>query len=192
MRLSTAFGQSYRPRFDLVVNLLTARAVKEGKIKIFNGFQWRPFIHVEDISKAILLFLEAPVAVIGGEIFNVGSNNMNYRISDLGDKIKKIIPGTKIVNMSNQEDPRNYKVSFDKIRNRIGFSCRKKLEDGIIERSISARNSYNYLGVFQLIRAASSRWSKSGVSSFVLGVEIMIALLILSPAGFFIFRKKKS
>ncbi len=140
MRISTAFGQSYRPRFDLVVNLLTARAVKEGKINIFNGFQWRPFIHVEDISKAILLFLEAPVAVIGGEIFNVGSNNMNYRISDLGDKIKKIIPGTKIVNMPNQEDPRNYKVSFDKIRNRIGFSCRKKLEDGIIEIKQSIDN----------------------------------------------------
>ena len=140
MRLSTAFGQSYRPRFDLVVNLLTARAVKEGKIKIFNGFQWRPFIHVEDISKAILLFLEAPVAVIGGEIFNVGSNNMNYRISDLGDKIKKMIPGTKIEHVSAQEDPRNYKVSFDKIRNRIGFSCRKKLEDGIIEIKQSIDN----------------------------------------------------
>jgi len=140
MRLSTAFGQSYRPRFDLVVNVLTARAVKEGKIKIFNGFQWRPFIHVEDISKAILLFLEAPVAVIGGEIFNVGSNNMNYRISDLGDKIKKIIPGTKIEYMSDQDDPRNYKVSFDKIRNMIGFSCRKKLEDGIIEIKQSIDN----------------------------------------------------
>jgi nucleoside-diphosphate-sugar epimerase len=140
MRISTAFGQSYRPRFDLVVNLLTARATKEGKFTIFNGFQWRPFIHVEDISKAILLFLEAPVAVIGGEIFNVGSNNMNYRISDLGDKIKKIIPGTKIEHISDQEDPRNYKVSFNKIRNMIGFSCRKKLEDGIIEIKQSIDN----------------------------------------------------
>jgi len=140
MRISTAFGQSYRPRFDLVVNLLTARATKEGKFTIFNGFQWRPFIHVEDISKAILLFLEAPIAVIGGEIFNVGSNNMNYRISDLGDKIKKIIPGTKIEHISDQEDPRNYKVSFNKIRNMIGFSCRKKLEDGIIEIKQSIDN----------------------------------------------------
>ncbi|NQT81108.1 MAG: NAD-dependent epimerase/dehydratase family protein [Candidatus Aminicenantes bacterium] len=133
MRISTAFGQSYRPRFDLVVNLLTAKAIKEEKITIFNGFQWRPFIHVEDISKAILLFLEAPGSVIGGQIFNVGSNNMNHQISDLGDKIKKIIPHTKIEHTANDKDQRNYKVSFNKIRNMIGFSCRKQLEDGIIE-----------------------------------------------------------
>jgi len=133
MRISTAFGLSYRPRFDLVVNLLTAKAIKEGKITIFNGFQWRPFIHVEDISKAILLFLDAPIAATGGEIFNVGSNNMNYRIYDLAKKINKVIPHAKIEHINNKEDPRNYRVSFDKIRNIIGFSCSKKMEDGIIE-----------------------------------------------------------
>ncbi len=133
MRISTAFGLSYRPRFDLVVNLLTAKAIKEGKITIFNGFQWRPFIHVEDISKGILLFLDAPIAVIGGEIFNVGSNNMNYRIYDLAKKINKVIPHAKIEHINKKEDLRNYRVSFDKIRNMIGFSCSKKLEDGVIE-----------------------------------------------------------
>lgn len=133
MRISTAFGLSYRPRFDLVVNLLTARAIKEGKFTIFNGFQWRPFIHVEDVSKAILLFLEAPIAVIGGEIFNVGSNNMNYQISAVAAKIKKIMPPTEIEHINNEKDQRSYRVSFDKIRNRIGFSCRKNLEHGIIE-----------------------------------------------------------
>jgi len=133
MRISTAFGLSYRPRFDLVVNLLTAKAIKEGKITIFNGFQWRPFIHVEDISKAILLFLDTPITVIGGEIFNVGSNNMNHQIYDLAKKINKIIPHAKIEHINNKEDSRNYRVSFDKIRNMIGFSCNKKLEDGVIE-----------------------------------------------------------
>jgi len=133
MRISTTFGLSYRPRFDLVVNLLTAKAIKERKFTIFNGFQWRPFIHVEDVSKAILLFLEAPIEIIGGEIFNVGSNNMNYQISDIANKIKKIIPHVEIEYINNEKDQRNYRVSFDKIRNMIGFSCRKNLEDGIIE-----------------------------------------------------------
>lgn len=133
MRISTAFGLSLRPRFDLVVNLLTARAFKEGKISIFNGFQWRPFIHVEDISRAILSLLDAPIGVVGNEIFNVGSNRMNYQISDLGDKIKNIIPKTMIKHIKNSEDPRNYRVSFNKIKNIIGFSCQKDLEDGIFE-----------------------------------------------------------
>jgi len=133
MRLSTAFGLSFRPRFDLVVNLLTAKAVKEGKISIFNGFQWRPFIHVEDISNAILSLLDAPVGVIGNEIFNVGSNHMNFRIADIGEKIKSVIPQAEVVNTRVEEDPRNYRVSFDKFRNKLGFTCKKSMEEGIIE-----------------------------------------------------------
>src|SRR5215471_2181759 len=50
MRFATVFGLSNRPRFDLVVNLLSARAKQEGRITIFNGQQWRPFIHVKDIA----------------------------------------------------------------------------------------------------------------------------------------------
>jgi len=133
MRISTAFGQSLRPRFDLVVNLLTAKAIKEGKISIYNGFQWRPFIHVEDISNAILMLLDAPIEVIGSEIFNVGSNHMNFQIDDIGEKIKNIVPEAKVENITVDEDPRNYRVSFNKFRNKIGFSCEKTLEEGIIE-----------------------------------------------------------
>jgi nucleoside-diphosphate-sugar epimerase len=133
MRISTAFGQSFRPRFDLVVNLLTAKAIKEGKISIFNGFQWRPFIHVEDISNAILMLLDAPVRVIGNEIFNIGSNHMNFQIADIGKKIKNIIPEVEVAEIRVDEDPRNYRVSFDKFRDRLGFTCKKSLEEGIIE-----------------------------------------------------------
>ncbi len=140
LRISTAFGKSFRPRFDLVVNRLTAKALSEGKITIYNGFQWRPFIHVEDISKAILLFLEAPIQVIGGEIFNIGSNNMNYQFIDLSEKIKETIPNTEVEHVKKLEDARNYRVSFNKIRNQIGFTCQKKLEDGIIEIKDSLEN----------------------------------------------------
>jgi len=133
LRLATAFGKSYRQRFDLVVNLLTAKALKEGKISIFNGFQWRPFIHVEDISKAVILLLKTPIKLIGGEIFNIGSNHMNYQISDLGNKIKDLIPDTQLEYIEKKEDPRNYRVSFDRIKNVIGFSCQKDLDDGIKE-----------------------------------------------------------
>ena len=133
MRLSTAFGLSYRPRFDLVVNLLTAKAITDGKISIFNRFQWRPFIHVEDIARAIMLLIDAPIKIVGNEIFNVGSDDMNHQISDVGKKIQGIIPQTQIEYITKNEDPRNYKVSFKKIKSLLGFGCRYSLENGIIE-----------------------------------------------------------
>ena len=76
MRLATAFGWSHRPRFDLVVNLLTAKAAQEKKIVIFNGEQWRPFIHIRDISSAFRAALRAPLELVSGEVFNVGSDSM--------------------------------------------------------------------------------------------------------------------
>src|SRR5258708_15283651 len=59
LRLATLFGVSPRPRFDLVVNLLTARAIRCGKITIFNGEQWRPFMHVHDAARAFIACLQA-------------------------------------------------------------------------------------------------------------------------------------
>ena len=72
LRFATVFGLGYRPRFDLVVNLLTAKARQEGVITIYNGEQWRPFIHVRDLVEATVRVLESPVRLVSGEVFNVG------------------------------------------------------------------------------------------------------------------------
>ena len=66
LRLGTAFGWSARPRFDLVVNLLSAKAHFENKAVIFNGQQWRPFVHVEDIARAFETALVAPLRAVSG------------------------------------------------------------------------------------------------------------------------------
>ena len=93
LRLATLFGVSPRPRLDLVVNLLTARAVRTGKITIFNGEQWRPFMHVYDAARAFVICLETnSPGLISGEIFNVGSYELNHRLCELAEKIAKIIP----------------------------------------------------------------------------------------------------
>src|SRR5882762_7372248 len=84
LRLGTLFGLSPRPRFDLVVNLLTARAAATGKITVFNGRQWRPFLHVRDAARAFILCMEAEPAVVAGEIFNVGDYNLNHRLTEIG------------------------------------------------------------------------------------------------------------
>jgi nucleoside-diphosphate-sugar epimerase len=132
MRLATAFGWSHRPRFDLVVNLLTAKAAQEKKIVIFNGEQWRPFIHVRDISAAFRAALRAPLELVSGEVFNVGSDSMNLTLTELAAKIQEIEPGLEVEHITNS-DARTYRVCFDKIQERLGFTCQVSVEDGVTE-----------------------------------------------------------
>src|SRR5438876_3350436 len=96
LRLATLFGMSPRPRFDLVVNLLTARAIRMGKITIFNGEQWRPFMNVYDAARAFVVCLEANLDVVSGEIFNAGSYGLNHRLSEIAESISKIIPAVDV------------------------------------------------------------------------------------------------
>ncbi|HEY3743054.1 MAG TPA: NAD-dependent epimerase/dehydratase family protein [Bryobacteraceae bacterium] len=135
LRFATVFGLAPRPRFDLVVNLLTAKARQEGVITIYNGEQWRPFIHVDDIAQAIVETLYAPIQSVSGEIFNVGDDRLNFTLGQIAEKIREHFPDTQIQEVENS-DRRNYRVSFAKIRNQIGFTCERTLDDGI--REISA------------------------------------------------------
>ncbi len=132
LRLATVFGLSCRPRFDLVVNLLAAKAFQEGTITIYNGQQWRPFIHVRDIAEGILTVLNAPLVLVSGQIFNLGDSRMNHTLSEVAEKIRKVFPNTRVERIDNT-DRRNYRVSFMKIRNQLGYECRWSVEDGILE-----------------------------------------------------------
>jgi nucleoside-diphosphate-sugar epimerase len=132
LRFSTIFGLSPRPRFDLVVNLLTARAKQVGVITIFNGGQWRPFLHVDDVAEAIVQVLDAPGQLVGGEVFNVGDDRLNYTLTQVAEHINEAFPDIRVERVDNS-DHRDYRVSFQKIRDRIGFSCSKTLDDGILE-----------------------------------------------------------
>jgi len=132
LRFATVFGLGYRPRFDLVVNLLSARAKQEGKITVFNGQQWRPFIHVRDVVEAIVLTLESPVRVVGGEIFNVGDARLNYTLQQVAETIREVFPDTFVEQVANS-DLRNYRVNFDKVRNRLSFETRYSIRQGVEE-----------------------------------------------------------
>jgi nucleoside-diphosphate-sugar epimerase len=132
LRLATVFGLSYRSRFDLIVNLLTAKAYSEGLITIFNGTQWRPFIHVQDVANGIYQALTAPLEVVSGETYNLGDSRMNFTLSQLAEKVLAEFPTIRVEHIENS-DRRNYRVSFEKIRNQIGFDCQWTLDDGIRE-----------------------------------------------------------
>jgi len=146
LRFSTIYGLSGRTRFDLVVNLLTAKAIVDGKITIFGGNQWRPFVHVNDAALAIFRTLEAPLELVRGEIFNVGSDEQNYTIQQIGELIHKIILNAKIVNMGSDTDARNYKVSFRKIRKNLHFIPHWSVEKGIkqVEEAIRSGKVRDY------------------------------------------------
>ena len=47
------------------------------------------------------------------------------------DEIVKQIPDAKIQYVKKDEDPRDYRVSFEKISEELGFSITKKVPDGI-------------------------------------------------------------
>jgi nucleoside-diphosphate-sugar epimerase len=131
LRFSTVYGLSGRYRFDLVVNLLTAKAMVDGEITIFGGNQWRSFVHVEDAARGIMAALDARLEVVSGEIFNVGSNEQNYSISRIGEMIHSFVPTAKIVNKGNEIDPLNYRVNFNKISRLLNFSPKWTVEQGI-------------------------------------------------------------
>ena len=131
LRLSTIYGLSGRPRFDLVVNLLAAKAVVDHEITIFGGGQWRPFLHVDDAARAIVSVLEAPIQVVRNQFFNVGSNEQNYTISQVGDIIHNFVPDAEVVNKEDSVDARNYWVNSNKINQTLGFTPEWTVQRGV-------------------------------------------------------------
>lgn len=133
LRLSTVYGLSPRMRFDLVVNTLTKKAIKDKEVFIFGGNQWRPLIHVDDVIRAILLVLRYPSSKVGNQIFNVGANSENYLISRVGELVKESIPELRIKTISGIEDKRSYRVDFAKIEKTLNFKTQKRVKDGVAE-----------------------------------------------------------
>jgi len=141
LRLGTLFGLSARMRFDLVVNLLVARALSSGRIIIKNGWQWRPFVHVRDAARAFLACLEHPADFVSGEVFNVGAHFLNAQIKQLGETVARVIPGTVVTEMHDNLDRRSYRACFDKIEQKIGFACAETLDSGMCEISAAIATS---------------------------------------------------
>lgn len=132
LRFGTIYGLSGRTRFDLVVNLLAAKAKFDGRVTVFGAEQWRPFIHVEDAANSILLTLQAPEPVVGGQVFNVGSDDQNMTLGELGALVHKLVPSSDLIcTPLDAKDLRNYRVNCRKIQQRLGFRPKWTVEAGI-------------------------------------------------------------
>lgn len=122
LRISTAYGLSPRMRFDLTISEFTRTLAAGLELVVYDADTWRPYCHVADISKAVMTVLEAPAGEVAGEVFNVGHSDENYTKRMVVDVVQDAIGGTGRVSFEEGgRDPRNYRVNFDKIRDRLGY-----------------------------------------------------------------------
>ena len=133
LRNATVFGLSTRMRFDLVVNLMTLTAFQKNRIIVMGGgLQWRPLVHVSDVSKAFMTVIEADSNTVAGEIFNIGFDN--FQIKNLAYLVRDQLPLSIEIDLAPDDaDKRDYNVSFDKALKQIGFKATTNVSEGISE-----------------------------------------------------------
>ncbi|MDR7485195.1 MAG: SDR family oxidoreductase [Armatimonadota bacterium] len=122
LRLATVYGLSPRMRFDLAINGMVLGLHRRGRIPVLrDGRQWRPFVHVQDAARAFLLAMEAPAGDVGGQIFNIGSDDQNVQILPLAEMVARALGREGSVEWYGDPDHRSYQVSFRKCREVLRF-----------------------------------------------------------------------
>jgi nucleoside-diphosphate-sugar epimerase len=133
LRFATVYGVAPRMRFDLTVNEFTRDLWADRELEVFGEQFWRPYVHVRDAARAVAAVLEAGPEAMGGEVFNVGHSDENYRKLDLVRIISGAVERGTVTYVRRDEDPRDYKVSFAKIRDRLTFAPEMRVPDGVRE-----------------------------------------------------------
>lgn len=140
LRLATVFGVSPRMRFDLTVNQFTMEMLSAEPLVVFGGHFWRPYVHVRDVARAFLLVLSSPQSTVKNQVFNVGATSQNYQKDQLVELIRPFAPNSIVEHVHKEEDPRDYRVSFNRISQNLGFKITRSVEDGIRELVSLARS----------------------------------------------------
>ncbi|MBN9518704.1 SDR family oxidoreductase [bacterium] len=131
LRPATVCGYSPRLRLDLSVNILTNLAVNKGEITVFGGSQYRPNLHIQDMTDLYCQTLKWPAEKIDGKVFNAGWQNMT--IAGIAEAVKaEVGPHVKIVT-SKTDDLRSYRVSSEKIKRELGWEPRHSVPDAVRE-----------------------------------------------------------
>lgn len=133
LRFATVYGVAPRMRFDLTVNEFTRDIWADRHLEVFGEQFWRPYVHVSDAARAVRRVLDVPLETVRGEVFNVGNTDENYRKLDLVDLVRSRLPSGSVSFVRRDEDPRDYKVSFEKIRKHLGFTTEITVSGGIGE-----------------------------------------------------------
>jgi nucleoside-diphosphate-sugar epimerase len=128
LRPATVCGFSIRQRFDLSVNILTNHAITNSQVLVFGGSQHRPNIHIEDMVRAYLSVIEAPISKVQNEIFNVGIDNLS--IDEIAQIVSKVTNVSQIKHLPT-DDLRSYRIDSSKIITMLNFKFRFTVEDAV-------------------------------------------------------------
>ena len=131
LRFSTVYGLSLRPRFDLTVNEFTKELALGRELVVFGEQFWRPYCHVYDLARSVVKVIESAEDKVAFDVFNVGDTSENYQKQMIVDEIVKQIPGAQVKYVSKNEDPRDYRVNFSKIKEQLGFELMFTVPQGI-------------------------------------------------------------
>ncbi|MGB9521879.1 MAG: NAD-dependent epimerase/dehydratase family protein, partial [Anaerolineales bacterium] len=134
-RLATLYGLSPRMRFDLIINQFVLEAFYRHQLLIYQKGYSRSFVHLRDAVRGIILGLDSPIDLVGGQVYNLGSEKGNYTKDQIVSLILKRLPETHVnyKDMTFGGDMRDISVSFDKIKRQLNFEAQHTVEDGIRE-----------------------------------------------------------
>ena len=133
LRFSSVYGNSPRMRFDTAINCMVLDLFKNKKISVHGKLNKRPFVHIKDVTRAYQAIINAPIEKIGGQIFNIGSEDQNFEMGKLAQEIVNYSDINCDIELSDTNDHRSYFASFQKIKKSIGFSAKHTVSEGVVE-----------------------------------------------------------
>jgi nucleoside-diphosphate-sugar epimerase len=162
LRVATAFGTSERMRFDLTVSEFSRELALGRSLLVYDESTWRPYCHVQDLCTAIITVLNAPRKSVDREVFNVGSSRNNFTKQMLVDVIVSQlgVSSALVTYKKGGQDPRNYRVAFDKIQKTLDFHAAHAVEDGVAQLSRAIRQGLfldaderrSFYGNYEIVR----------------------------------------
>lgn len=133
LRFATAFGLSPRMRFDLSISEFVRDMFFGEDLEVYDKDTWRPYCHVRDFARLLDIVINSEKEKVNFEVFNAGGNVNNATKQMLIDEILKRVPDANVSFSENGSDPRNYRVTFEKVKNVLGFEPKYTVKDGVDE-----------------------------------------------------------
>ena len=133
LRFATVFGTSPRMRFDLTVNEFTRDVTLARELVVYGEQFWRPYVHIRDAAAAVVAALRASPHRVGAQVYNVGSNTETYRKLDIVNLLQERFRDLRVRYVHKSEDPRDYRVSFDKIGTALEYTALRSVGQGMDE-----------------------------------------------------------
>ena len=134
LRFATLYGLSPRMRFDLTVNEFAMELFTRRHLVVFGEQFWRPYAHVIDVANVISQVLSAPLDKVQGQVFNIGDSKENYTKAQIVQTICSLLDfPVDIEKVDKKEDPRDYRVSFEKLRAFLALDMKRTIRHGAAE-----------------------------------------------------------